>query len=140
MSDDGLGPKVAHELIKRGYNNVVVCGSDLSSVLTHLDDVDLVIVIDIIDWRAKPGTLLVARLDDIEEVMTRSSHNLPITGMLKIMKRTLRESMEIYIIGVQPERVELGDSLTPPVECAVREVIAKIEELLAKNRRKKANT
>ena len=98
---------------------------------------DLVIVVDAINWGAKPGSLLVAKLDDVKEAVTRLSHALPPTEMLKIMKKILKESVEVYIVGVQPERVEPGDSLTPPVECAVGEVIAKIEELLTKNKRKK---
>jgi len=140
MGDDGIGPRVAYELIKRGYDNVVICGPDLAPVFARLDDIDLLIIVDAMDWGAEPGSLMISKLNNLEEKTSRLSHALPLTQMLRIMKKTLKESMEVYIIGVQPKCIEPGSNLTPPVEHAVDEIIAKIEELLRERGEKKVNT
>ncbi|MCS7139301.1 MAG: hydrogenase maturation protease [Candidatus Nezhaarchaeota archaeon] len=129
MGDDGFGPAVARELIKRGHRNVVF-NSDPLNLLTQLDDVDLVIIVDAVNLGVEPGSLFVAKLDDVREIAPRSSHSLPVTEILKIMRKILRKPMEVYIIGVQPARIEPGEDLTPPVQCAIKDAVLKIEELI----------
>lgn len=131
MGDDGVGLLVAKELISEGLE-VVTCGSDLSSVLAKLDDLDTLIIVDAVDWGAQPGSVIVAKLEDLEEAKFRVSHSLPATEILKLMKKIFGKPSETYIIGVQPGRIEPSSELTPQVRKAIREVTAKIKDMLAK--------
>ncbi|MDH5816286.1 MAG: hydrogenase maturation protease [Candidatus Nezhaarchaeota archaeon] len=137
MGDDGVGLAVARELAKRGHE-VVTCGPDLSSVLTKVDDIDLVIVVDAIDLEAEPGSVFVLKLEDVDEVPARSSHTLRATRMLKTMMRVFRKPIDAYLVGVQPERVEPATELTPRVKSAISEVVAKVEELIMRTQEKKS--
>lgn len=138
MGDDGVGPAVARELAKQGYE-VVTCGSDLSPVLTRIENVDLLIVVDAVDWGAKPGSVFVAKLDEVNEVYTRCSHRLGVTSMLKVMMKVFKKPVNVYLVGVQPERVEPVAELTPKVKLAVDEVVARVRELIEKFKKIKAN-
>lgn len=137
MGDDGVGLAVAHELAKQGYE-VVACGSDLSPVLTRVDDIDLLIVVDAVDWGAKPGSVLVSKLEEVEEAHTQSSHHLGITNMLKIVMKIFKKPMSVYLVGIQPERVEPVAELTPKVKSAINEVVAKVGELIKKAQENKS--
>lgn len=138
MGDDGVGPAVARELAKQGYE-VVTCGSDLSPVLTRIENVDLLIVVDAVDWGAKPGSVFVAKLDEVNEVYARCSHRLGVTSMLKVMMKVFKKPENVYLVGVQPERVEPVAELTPKVKLAVDEVVARVRELIEKLKKIKAN-
>ncbi|MEM2314845.1 MAG: hydrogenase maturation protease [Candidatus Nezhaarchaeales archaeon] len=129
MGDDSIGLAVAHELAKRGYE-VVACGSDLSPVLTRMEDIDLLIVVDAIDLGAKPGSVFVLKLEEVNEVPARTSHTIGVISMLKIMMKVFQKPMDTYLVGVQPERVKHSTELTPKVRLAINEVVVKVEELI----------
>lgn len=131
MGDDGVGSVVAHELAKQGYE-VVTCGSDLSPVLTRIEEVDLLIIVDAVDWGAEPGSVFVARLNEVSEVYTRSSHRLGVTDMLKVMMKVFGKPVDAYLVGIQPKRVEPATELTSKVKPAVDEAVARVKELIEK--------
>jgi len=138
MGDDGVGIVVAGELVRRGHE-VIACGSDLSPVMTRAEQVDLLIIVDAVDWSAEPGSILVAKLDDVEERYVRASHSLRVSEVVELMRRAFGRPLEVYIVGVQPERVEPSTRLSPSVERAVSGVVAKVEELLVKLQGNKFN-
>lgn len=131
MGDDGVGLVVAHELAKRGYE-VVTCGSDLSSVLARMDDVDLLIIVDAIDLGARPGSVFAFKLWEVDEARARTSHSLGAISALKIMLKVFQKPIDVYLVGVQPERVEPATELTPKVKSAIDEIVAKVGELIKK--------
>lgn len=135
MGDDGVGLAVAYELTKQGYN-VIVCGSDLSPVLAKVDDVDLLVVIDAVDWGSEPGSVSVFKLDEIDEAHVQSSHSIGVTKMLKIIMKIFKKPENVYLVGIQPERVEPITELTPKVKLAINEALIKVEELIKKIEKK----
>lgn len=139
MGDDGVGLAVAYELASQGYE-VVTCGSDLSSVLTRIEDVDLLIIIDAVDWGAEPGSVLVAKFDEVSEAYARSSHRIGVTNMLKVMMKTFDKTLDVYLIGIQPERLEPVSELTPKVKSAINEVVARVKELIERAQENKKLT
>ncbi|MEM0217654.1 MAG: hydrogenase maturation protease [Candidatus Nezhaarchaeales archaeon] len=137
MGDDGIGLAVAHELAKRGYE-VVTCGSDLSTVLTRIEDIDLLLVVDAIDLGAKPGSVFVFKLEEVDEVPARTSHTIGAVNMLKVMMKAFQKPIDIYLIGIQPEQVKHSIELTPKVRATINEVVAKIEELIKEFQEKRS--
>ncbi len=129
MGDDGAGVAVAGELAKLGYE-VVVCGSDLSPVMARVEEVNVLIIVDAVNWGAKPGSVLTARLDDLEEEPVRASHSLRVSEVIKLMRKAFGHPLEVYVVGIQPERVEPSTELSPSVRQAVNEAVAKVRELL----------
>jgi len=138
MGDDGVGAAVASELAKLGYE-VVVCGSDLSPVLTRVEEVDSLIIVDAMDWGAEPGSVLTAKLEDLEEGRVRTSHSLRVSDAIKLVRSVFGRPSEVYVVGIQPERVEPSTELSPSVRRAVNDVVAKVRELFARLREGKVN-
>lgn len=131
MGDDGAGIAVASELTKLGYE-VVVCGSDLAPVVTRIEEIDVLIVVDAVDWGAEPGSVLTAKLDDLEERRAGTSHSLRVSEVIKLIRKAFGGPREVYVVGIQPERIELSTELSPSVRRAVNEAVAKVRELLAR--------
>jgi len=131
MGDDGVGTVVAGELAKLGYE-VVVCGSDLSPVLTRAEEVDALIIVDAVDWGAEPGSVLTARLEDLEERRVRTSHSLRVSEVIRLMKSVFGRPSEVYVVGVQPERVEPSTELSLSVRRAIASLVARVKELVTR--------
>jgi len=83
-----------------------------------------------VNWGAKPGSVLTARLDDLEEEPVRASHSLRVSEVIKLMRKAFGHPLEVYVVGIQPERVEPSTELSPSVRQAVNEAVAKVRELL----------
>jgi hydrogenase maturation protease len=137
MGDDGVGVAVASELAKLGYE-VIVCGSDLSPVLTRVEEVDALIIIDAVDWEAEPGSILTAKLEDLEKGRVRTSHSLQVGEVVRLMRCVFGRPSEVYVVGIQPERVEPSTELSPSVRQALGDVMTKVRELAAKLREGKS--
>jgi hydrogenase maturation protease len=131
MGDDGVGVAVAGELAKQGYE-VVVCGSDLAPVLARVEEVDALIIVDAVDWGAEPGSILTAKLEDLEESRVRASHFLRVSEVVGLMREAFGRPSEVYVVGVQPERVEPSTELSPSVRRALGDVTTRVRELVMK--------
>ena len=139
MGDDGVGFRVARELVKRGLSDVVFCGSDATAILSHVDGVKRLIVVDTVDWGSEPGSIIVARLEEVEEEPSRWAHNLSPTRLIKLIKSLSCGDVEVYIVGVQPKNVAPSEELTEPVKRAVELAVSKVEELVSELRDFRAN-
>jgi len=138
MGDDGVGIAVASELAKLGYE-AVVCGSDLSPVMARVEEVDVLIIVDAVDWGAKPGSVLTARLDELEEEPIRATHFLRVSEVIKLMREAFGHPLEVYVVGIQPERVEPSTELSPSVRRAVNDAVARVRELLRRLQENRPN-
>jgi hydrogenase maturation protease len=138
MGDDGAGVVVAGELARLGYE-VVVCGSDLSPVLARAGETDALIIVDAVDWGAEPGSVLTAKLEDLEERRVRASHYLQVSEVIKLMKKAFGKPLEVYVVGVQPERVKPSTELSLSVRQALNNVIARVRELVVRLQESRTN-
>jgi len=88
--------------------------------------------VDAVDWGAEPGSVLTAKLDDLEERRAGTSHSLRVSEVIKLIRKAFGGPREVYVVGIQPERIELSTELSPSVRQAVNEAVAKVRELLAR--------
>jgi hydrogenase maturation protease len=138
MGDDGVGILAANELAKLGCE-VVVCGSDLSPILARSEEIDVLVIVDAVDWGAKPGSILTAKLEDLEEDRVRTSHSLRVSEVVRLMKYVFGRPSKVYVVGVQPERVEPSTELSPSVRQALGDVIERVRKLVMKLKGARAN-
>ncbi|HDD63621.1 MAG TPA: hydrogenase maturation protease [Thermoprotei archaeon] len=115
MGDDGVGVYIAKKLREKGLKDKVLnVGIYLEN---HLGKIcmakpDIVIFIDAIDAKRRPGDIILGRLPDIEKEITLiSTHGMPLSMALKILYNTIG-SIEAYIIGVQIERARVGEKMS----------------------------
>lgn len=134
FQDDGFGPRVAQELqefeLPPGIR-VIDGGTGAPHLLFTLLDESCkkLIILDCIDWRAKPGSLRKFSVDELPKGKFIDAHNWTLSEPL----HGLKDKVEIVVIGCQPAKVSDPDieiSLTENVERAIPDAIRMVFEEL----------
>ncbi|MCP1714372.1 coenzyme F420 hydrogenase subunit delta [Methanocalculus alkaliphilus] len=128
FGDDGFGPEVVERL--KAYelpDNVKAVDVGLGGphfCFTMLDNgvTKKLIIIDIVDFGAEPGTLTKLRAEDLPPGSYRDAHSWDLTEPLTRLKDTI----DIMVIGCQPKNVPSADfelSISKEVEEAIPRTI-----------------
>jgi coenzyme F420 hydrogenase subunit delta len=134
FKDDGFGPAVIEALEEYSKENelpentmILDAGTGGPHFVFSLpqESWKKLIVVDIVQFGAEPGTLRIFEVDELPEGSYESMHSWPVTQPL----HDLSEICEVMVIGCQPESVSAPDvelGLTKSVEDAIPEAIKMI--------------
>jgi coenzyme F420 hydrogenase subunit delta len=135
FGDDGFGPAVVEELAKLSLpERVKVIDVGLGGphfVFTLLDPAVTrkLVIIDIADFGAEPGTIGQFRVEDLPAGSYRDAHSWDLTEPLE----RLKDRIDITVIGCQPKRVtapEFEIGLTEEVLNAIPRTVRIVLELI----------
>ena len=131
FEDDGFGPAVTGAL-EEYFNenelpdNVMIVDAGTSGpfyVFSLPSEVwKKLIVVDIVEFGAKPGTLRIFDVDELPEGSYENVHSWSVSQPL----HQLNESIEVMVVGCQPESVSAPDvklGLTKNVEDAIPKAV-----------------
>lgn len=126
FGDDGFGPAVIEELQKLQLpDNVKVIDAGLGAphfIFTLLDEETTrkLVIIDIADFGAEPGNVIILPLEAIPPGTYRDIHSWDLTEPL----HRLKDRIEIMIIGCQPKSMaEFEMGLTEEVRRAIPKTV-----------------
>ena len=104
---DKFDPEI--ELIDGGTS-----GSELYGFFEHNDKM---IIVDAVNFEKEPGFIGTIEKDDIlKRLNTKMSmHNLGLTDVLSHVKLLDIEPSEIFLVGIQPEKIELTEELSETI-------------------------
>jgi coenzyme F420 hydrogenase subunit delta len=135
FADDGFGPAVAEELSTLGLpGNVRVVDAGLGGphfIFTLLDPevTKKLVIIDIADFGAEPGTVTIIPIEDLPPGSYRDAHSWDLAEPLL----RLKDHIAITIIGCQPKRISspemeigLSDEVKEAIPKAVKVVLKEI--------------
>jgi hydrogenase maturation protease len=142
MGDDGLGP-YAVELLAAHWRlppevSVLDAGTPGPDLGDYLIDLDAAIVVDTVRTGSRPsplvrqdrpGQLRLFRKDEVMALPTAprlSPHDPDLRQALLTCELAGRAPAELLLVGVVPDRVELGTELSAPVRAALPAVEAVI--------------
>lgn len=81
---------------------------------------DTILIVDAIDLGLKPGEYeIIKRTDMVETGFT--THNMSLSMFIEFLEK--ETGAEIYILGVQPEKVSFGEEMSGAVEMALEEIL-----------------
>lgn len=138
FADDGFGPAVIEEMENLSLpDNVMIIDAGLGGphfIFTLLDPevTKKLVIIDIADFGAVPGSITKLRVEDLPPGAYRDAHSWDLAEPLQRIK----DKIEVTIIGVQPARVtapefELG--LSDELQKAIPKTIRVILETIGVN-------
>ncbi|RLE21359.1 MAG: hypothetical protein DRJ65_16210 [Acidobacteria bacterium] len=133
MGDDGAGPMVIRELVKRNlpsHLRVVECGSDSLILPSFWRGEDQIWMIDALVRRNPPGTIHTLDHDQVMSIPQRHAtvHHLSLPEGLRWINLTYPGMREVTyrLWGIEPEGLDLTDRLSPSVQKAVSVVADQI--------------
>ena len=137
FKDDGFGPMVIHKIEEKLQNGELEQPEDTQFIdagtgATHFifsmpdDNWKKVIVVDVVEWNAEPGTLKYFSPYDMPKGKYENAHTWPVEEPLHDLAD---RGIEVVIVGCKPGEITSPDvdmGLTDPVEAAIPEAIEMI--------------
>ncbi len=129
LSDEGFGVRVVQHLMKwYDFDPQIrlIDGGTLGwDLLNFLQGVEKLIVIDAIDAKAVPGTFFVLKNEEVKKYFKRkvSGHEAGIQEVLAWFDIMGKPIKEITVVGVQPQSLDTGLTLTPLIEKIVPKAV-----------------
>lgn len=132
QSDDGVGSILACRIKDKVPFIVYDSGSSPENYLGRIikDKPDDIVLIDAVDFSAKPGEFNIFEGSDIETVNFFSTHDASISLAINYLQNNLK--VDIIVLAVQPKTVKFGDNLTPEVS----QTLEKLENWFYENYKK----
>ena len=123
-SDDGVGVHAIDALLldERVPAGVTLIdgGTQGLSLLSHLDGVRRLIVVDAVDTGETPGTVMLFEGKALRGIPGKASvHQLGFSDLMIAAELTGATPPEMVVIGVQPESTAWSAELTPQVKAAL---------------------
>lgn len=140
LSDEGIGVKSVERMVadpRVPADVTLIDGGTLGlELLSCAAGAERMLVLDTVDVDAAPGTVVRITREDLGATPGGGSvHQLGVTDLLSALRLMGAEPSEVVILGVQPESLALGTTLSPAVAAALETVVEEaIGQLLAWNR------
>lgn len=138
--DDGVGVRVARALTGRCHGpqvDVIEVGTAGLSLLDFIEGYDRLVVIDAAVTGAAPGTVHALKGEDVAKtVHLGPGHEADLPTTLALGRRLSRHMPEeIVVFAVEAADIEtFSEQLSPAVGAAIPEVVARVDDLLSRNR------
>ncbi|MHA1471166.1 MAG: hypothetical protein ACTSSP_11485, partial [Candidatus Asgardarchaeia archaeon] len=64
-------------------------------------------------------------IPNITDIVNRlvSTHNVPLTLLIEYISRRLEYTPEVFIIGIQPYRIELSETMSTPIKKTAYDIV-----------------
>ena len=146
LMDEAVGAAVLKALEPMAENDpdlTLYDGGTLSFTLAGpIGEAARLIVVDAAAMGDPPGTVRVFEgpaMDRQLSVHAKSVHEVSLADLFDIARLTDSLPARRALVGIEPERVDWGDRLTPAVESAIPEAVARIRDLLQQWRQGEAS-
>jgi len=129
MSDDGVGVRVVQYLASRyafPAGVTVLDGGTLGlDLLPFLEGLTHLLIVDAMATGGPPGTIVRLTGDDIPIAFETklSPHQMGLKDLLAVSLLQGNTPPETVLLGVQPESIQLGMDLSPPVEATLQTLV-----------------
>jgi hydrogenase maturation protease len=129
QKDEGVGVHIISKL-EQEYSfkpeiSLIDGGTMGTDLLPYLEEHDKIIIVDAVNFDQKPGFVGTIENEDIlRRLNTKLSiHHLGLTDVLSTARLLDIEPSELYLIGVQPENIEMGTELTETIQSKIEKMI-----------------
>lgn len=127
--DDAAGCLVARRL--RGTEGALVIEAE-EVPESFVGDIaaampDAVVMVDAVDLGAAPGAVAVLEREQVA-TYAPTTHRLPLSLVMEVVER--RTGADVFLIAVQPSRVDFGVATTPEVSETAERLAGMLAELL----------
>jgi hydrogenase 3 maturation protease len=122
-SDDGVGVVISRQIMERPgilTLSVEVSIENYIGKINSLEPEELVII-DCMELGRSPGDNQLLALDDVQDI-TFNTHNISLGRLRDFF------TFPCYVLGIQPAKLDFGETLSAPVEEASRNIVKLVNQ------------
>jgi hydrogenase maturation protease len=121
--DDGIGVYISKRIKTRGTISTLCVEASIENYIGKINSInpDILILIDCVDMKAVAGTFRLMRLDQIND-LTFNTHNISLRRLTEFF------NMPVYILGIQPEKIDFGENISYLVKEIANKIIKQINK------------
>ena len=125
--DDGFGPALIETIKGKVSALCLDAGTAPENYLGKIakEKPDTVIIVDAVQMELKPGEYEILAKDDIID-SGLTTHNISPKVLIDFLEN--ETDADIYMLGIQPEKISLGDEMSDVVKNAVDNISKLIQE------------
>ena len=123
-SDDGVGVYIVSGIENRDHISTLLVEVSIENYINKINSIspDILIIADCLDFNCEPGYADIIPVGQTNE-FTVSSHNISLKRVSEFLK------MEVYVLGVQPADLRVGEHLTATVRESADKIIGIIRDV-----------
>lgn len=116
--DDGAGVYISQRIIKTDRISALTVETGIENYIGKINSLnpDILVLVDCVDLKSSPGTYKLLTLNQIQD-LTFNTHNISLKRLTDFFK------MEVYILGIQPEKIDFGENISYLVRIISDEII-----------------
>jgi hydrogenase 3 maturation protease len=106
-TDDGVGVYISSGIRNTSRISALTVEVSIENYIGKINslDPDILVLIDCVDMKSSPGYSKLMPVSQIED-MTFNTHSISLRRLSDFFK------MEVYLMGIQPEKVDFGENIS----------------------------
>ncbi len=120
-SDDGVGVYISSRIINKGSVSSLNAEVSIENYIGKVNTLnpDILVIIDCMDLQSSPGTFRLLPAGQATD-LTFNTHNISLKRLSDFFH------MPVYILGIQPEKVDFGENISYLVKEIADKIINQI--------------
>jgi hydrogenase 3 maturation protease len=121
--DDGVGVYISRKIKNKGSVSSLTVEASIENYIGKINNLnpDILVLIDCVDMKLPAGTFKLLSLNQIQD-LTFNTHNISLRRLSEFFR------MPVYILGIQPEKIEFGEKISYLVKNVADKIIKLINE------------
>lgn len=105
--DDGAGVYISNNIKHRSHISSLSVEVSIENYIGKINSLkpDILILIDSVDMGTTPGTYKLLTIEQIQD-LTFNTHNISLKRLADFF------DMKIFILGIQPEKIDIGENMS----------------------------
>ena len=122
-SDDAIGIYIVNNIKRTSRRNTLIVESGIEKFVGKINSLDpkILILVDCTDFNEEPGFIDFLPIKKIQD-FTFNTHTISVKRISEFFK------MKTYLLGIQPENVKFGETISEIVLSSAEILIKKINE------------
>jgi hydrogenase 3 maturation protease len=122
-TDDGVGVYISRRIKNKGSVSSLSVEVSIENYIGKINSLspDILVLIDCVDMKAVAGTFKLLTLDQTQDG-TFNTHNISLVRLSEFFM------MPVYVLGIQPEKIDFGENLSYLVKNVADRIIKQINK------------
>ena len=121
--DDGVGVYISKRIKNNENISSLTVEVSIENYIGKINSLnpDILVLIDCVDMKSVPGTFKLLEINQIND-FTFNTHNISLKRLSEFF------SMPVYILGIQPEKIDFGENISYLVKDVADRIIKQINK------------